>query len=113
MGELYDDSIFNKREDATRPSARRQNLLFFIAGFALGVALSAGVYLWWEYRLEKRVINVNAASAEELQYLPGVGPALAREIVKHRPYAAPEDLIKVPGIGDKTFQTMRPRVTTE
>ncbi len=52
-------------------------------------------------------VNVNAATEAELQSLPGVGPALAGRIVAHReengPFASPEDLLAVSGIGEKTL----------
>lgn len=52
-------------------------------------------------------VNINAASAAELDALPGVGPATAEKIVADReangPFASPEDLKRVSGIGDKKF----------
>jgi len=61
------------------------------------------------------VININRATAAELESLPGVGPATAQKIVDDResngPFAAPEDLMRVPGIGAKKFESMREFVT--
>ena len=55
-------------------------------------------------------VDVNHASSEELQRLPGVGPATAEKIIAYReangPFAAPEDLKRVSGIGEKTFAKM-------
>jgi competence protein ComEA len=58
-------------------------------------------------------VNVNAASASELEQLPGIGPALAARIVAHReaqgPFGSVQDLLEVSGIGQKTlarFETM-------
>ncbi len=52
-------------------------------------------------------IDINTASAEELTQLKGVGPSHAAKIVEYRekngPFNNPEDLIQVPGIGQKTF----------
>lgn len=52
-------------------------------------------------------INVNTATAAELEALPGVGPALAGRIVAYRaangPFASPQDLLAVSGIGEKTL----------
>lgn len=59
-------------------------------------------------------IDVNAASLAELQRLPGVGPVIAQRILDARadkPFAAVEDLRKVPGIGVKTLDKLRPFVT--
>ncbi len=56
-------------------------------------------------------ININTASEEELMKLPGVGPKLAKGIVEYRtkngPFNAPEDLMKVKGIGQKKFEKMK------
>lgn len=48
-------------------------------------------------------INPNEASLAELQALPGIGPALARRIVEARPFQEKRDLLKVPGVGEKTL----------
>lgn len=56
-------------------------------------------------------VNINQASAEELDALPGVGPSTAQKIVDDReangPFATPEDLMRVPGIGAKKFESLR------
>ncbi|MDZ4167026.1 MAG: ComEA family DNA-binding protein [Coriobacteriia bacterium] len=61
-------------------------------------------------------VNINAANATELETLPGVGPATAQKIVddreKNGPFAAPEDLMRVPGIGPKKFEALADLVTT-
>jgi competence ComEA-like helix-hairpin-helix protein len=113
MGELYDDSIFKKREEAMQKQAKSQNLLF-IGVIILVLLVAGGAYLWkLKFSPENRIININKASVEELQYLPGVGPAVAKDIVKGRPYKTPEDLKNVKGIGDKTYEKMAPRVKVE
>lgn len=52
-------------------------------------------------------VNINTAGVEELDELPGVGEATARAIVEDRerngPFSAPEDLMRVSGIGEKKF----------
>jgi hypothetical protein len=56
-------------------------------------------------------MELNAASAGELEALPRIGPVLAARIVAGRPYASVEDLERVKGIGPKTVQLLRPFVT--
>lgn len=62
------------------------------------------------------VVNVNTATAEQLALLPGVGPAVAGRIVEHRQkngnFKAIEDLMLVKGIGEKSFEKMKPYVAT-
>lgn len=55
-------------------------------------------------------LDLNAASATELEGLPRIGPALAARIVAGRPYARIEDLERVRGIGARTIESLRPHV---
>ena len=113
MGKLYDDSIFNRRDEAAKQQQKTGNLLFILV-VALGILIIAGVVAWrWYNDPAKKIINVNTASVEELQYLPKVGPAIAHGIVAGRPYKTPEDLKKVSGIGDKTFEQMKSRIKVD
>lgn len=60
-------------------------------------------------------VNINTASAQELQLLPRVGPALAQRIVDFRTangaFKAPEELTRVKGIGEKSFARLAPYVS--
>lgn len=57
-------------------------------------------------------LDVNRATAEELERLPGIGPALAARIIADRssrgPFASPEAILRVPGIGARTLARLRP-----
>ena len=58
-------------------------------------------------------VNINTATAAELAYLPRLGTKVAARIVEHRkekPFARPEDLMEVKGIGEKLFVTLKPYV---
>lgn len=62
------------------------------------------------------VVNLNAASPPELELLPGIGPAKARAICEHRkqhPFKKVEDIVKVKGIGRKTFANLRPYLAVD
>jgi len=60
-------------------------------------------------------ININTAESKELQKLPGIGPAKARAIITQRtasgPFHAVSELVRVPGIGKKTLEKLRPWIT--
>ncbi len=62
-------------------------------------------------------ININTASANELETLPGIGKGLAARIVDHRekygPFRRTEHLIIVRGIGDRRFRALRDLITVE
>jgi competence ComEA-like helix-hairpin-helix protein len=60
-----------------------------------------------------RLINVNTATAAELEALPGIGPVIARRIIEGRPYRSVEELGRVKGIGLKRLEEIRPLVTAE
>lgn len=61
-------------------------------------------------------VNINSADSSQLSMLPRVGPSVADRIVDFRkdngPFKKPEDLMLVQGIGEKTFQLIKPYVAT-
>ena len=60
------------------------------------------------------IVNINTATIEELQTLPGIGPSKARAIVEYRnkkPFSKSEELMNVPGIGQKTYDKLKDRIT--
>ena len=61
-------------------------------------------------------ININTANENELDALPGIGPAIAKRIVKHRssqPFTKIEDIMLVKGIGEKKFAKFKELITVE
>jgi competence protein ComEA len=62
-------------------------------------------------------VNINTASANELEKLPGIGTVLAERIVAHRekygPFLRAEHLMMVQGISDHKFRAIRDLVTVE
>ena len=67
-----------------------------------------------ESSVKSALVNINTATALELEELPSVGPSTAKAIVSFRtkngPFGKAEDLLKVPGIGDGKLAAMKPFV---
>lgn len=59
-------------------------------------------------------VNINTASSEQLAYLPRIGAKVADRIVerrKEKPFARPEELMEVKGIGEKLFLSLKPYIS--
>lgn len=74
-----------------------------LAPLAASAAASAGT------------VNVNTATAEQLQMLPRIGPSVAQRILEYRKengkFASLDDLLLVRGIGEATFAQLKPYVS--
>lgn len=74
-----------------------------LAPLAASAAASAGT------------VNVNTATAEQLQLLPRIGPSVAQRVLEYRKengkFASLEDLMLVRGIGEATFAQLKPYVS--
>jgi competence protein ComEA len=56
-------------------------------------------------------VNINTATKEQLEALPEIGPVKAQAIIDGRPYKTPEDIMKVKGIKEGTFNKIRDSIT--
>ncbi len=59
------------------------------------------------------LIDPNTADAQTLMKIPGVGPALAQQIIANRPFADLEDLQRVSGVGPHLLERIQPYVTLQ
>ena len=63
----------------------------------------------------ERPVNINTANSEELQQVPGIGPATAQKILQMRksygPFRSVDDLLAIRGLGEKRLNKMRKYLT--
>ena len=85
------------------------------AALAVALTLTAGVAAAAGKAAPSGKVNINAASAEQLGTLPGVGAKLAARIVEHRqksgPFKSVQELMNVQGVGEKNFEKLQPYLT--
>jgi competence protein ComEA len=60
--------------------------------------------------LPKDKVDINSASAEELQKLPGIGEALSKKIVENRPYKRKDELVQKKVIPGPTYEKIKDHV---
>jgi len=89
------------------------------AGAALALAAllcTAGAPAFAEEKISG-VVNVNTASAAELEMLPGVGASRAKAVIEAREakggFKSLDDLLAVKGIGEASLAKLRPHLTLE
>jgi competence protein ComEA len=58
-------------------------------------------------------VNINSAPKEKLDALPGIGPVKAQAIIDGRPYAKPEDVMKVKGIKQGEYNKIKDLITVK
>ena len=89
-------------------------------GFAAAVSSMVSFYSKQISPFETKVhfkVNINNAQEEELVKLNGIGPALARRIIKYRKYYGEfqkiDDIKKIYGIGDNKFEQIKDFLTVD
>lgn len=65
-----------------------------------------------ENRLKKKQVDLNTATSQELEELPGIGPKLAQQIIRYREtvktFSSPEEVLKIKGFGKARYENLRP-----
>jgi len=81
----------------------------------LALFLSAAAFPAGTKKPPLRPVNINTANAEELQLVPGIGPATAEKILQMRKsygaFKSVDDLVAIRGIGKKRLDKMRKYLT--
>src|SRR5437660_5894839 len=94
---------------ATRPLTVR---LFLTLIIGLCVSLTPGIA---KKKPPAKPVNINTATSEELQQVPGIGPATAEKILQMRKsygtFKSVDDLLSIKGIGKKRLEKMRKYLT--
>jgi len=92
-------------------------LALFLLGTLVVPALAIGGQQAGSAEQNKEKIEINSATVEQLQEVPGIGPTLAARIVEfrkeHGRFERVEDLLNVQGIGVRTLEQMRPYLKVE
>lgn len=87
-----------------------RNLGFIVIVALLLAALSQPAFA------EVQKVNINTATVKELVTLKHIGKKTAEKIIEYRkdhPFTKPEDLMKVKGIGEKTFQDIKDMIVVK
>ncbi len=100
------DRLFHQKRDSVLAMAHMDSSTYMVKDGKPPVA---------QMTYRKFPVNINSASVNELQNLPRIGPAMAARIISYRetngPFQKKEDLMKVKGIGKKTFEKLKDLVT--
>jgi competence protein ComEA len=94
-------------------TTQRNKVLAFGLVAAIVVFSLASAYA--QSAASKAKVNINTASASELETLPRVGPKIAQRIIDFRTkngnFKKVEDIMKIQGIGEKVFENIRDLIT--
>jgi len=97
---------------AIRPVQVAARWAILLACMSLVFAVAVG-----QKKPPAKPINLNTATVEQLQQLPGIGPATAKAIVRFReksgPFQRVEDLLAIKGISKRRLEQIRPHVFVE
>lgn len=94
----------------------RKARIVCVLALCLGLALSSvSVMAQKPATASTEKVNLNTATSEQLQSIPGIGPSTAKSILDYRAKVGKfnkiEEIINVKGIGEKKFQKIKDRLT--
>ena len=109
-------SVFDLRchSERSEESAFRSAPASCVSVLLAVIALTFAVAALAQKKPPAKPIDINTASVEQLQQLPGIGPATAKLIFNFRrksgPFRRPEDLLAIRGISENRFKTIAPYI---
>jgi competence ComEA-like helix-hairpin-helix protein len=87
----------------------------FAIRFPLILCLTLGICAFAKKKPPAQPVNLNTATSEELQQVPGIGPSTAEKILRMRksygPFKSVDDLLAIRGLGAKRLEKMRKYLT--
>lgn len=90
-------------------------MLFLCIGLAIGPLSLQAEQSGGTQKVSAEKVNLNTATAEQLEALPGIGPVAAKNILEYRKKAGKfnriEEIINVKGVGEKKFLKIKDRLT--
>ena len=109
--EINSETMAQSDVDVDRTTQAVPDIVANVAGVSATEIQTAPVADTAAFQTEDKRVNLNTATLEELDALPGVGPSTAKNIIAYREahggFAAPEEIMNVKRIGEKTFQKLK------